>query len=429
MSRTSDLSSLISPLAGSVSSVTDVYYPGDPDYLEAISHWASSSTELSACAVVPGTAADVGIIVKSGGYSSNPGFSSTIGVHIWLTRLSEVTYDPASQTVVIGAGLIWDDVYAALQPFNVTVAGGRTTGQGVGGHILGGGYSYLTNQYGLTVDTVTAFELVRPDGQVVTVTQASDPDLEEETTLSGVVTRFTLQTFPPGQVWGGSIQFAASSVPNATAALLNFNANVVDPKASVVTSYNFALGALEESFSDGIFDEFLAIPYSTRDISTRSFLSLVQSGSVLSYTPEILEMLLYETTSWEPRLARKGGLVVSYTAQPSLPSMYTHNTQTTAFPPNRSLSLQPFDIYAAWTVESFDEYYHQAVKASMIRISNAAVALGQTALVGAPVVHPNYAMYDTPLADMYGDNLPALRNLKFAVDPQNVMRLSGGFKF
>lgn len=37
---------------------------GDPDYLEAISHWASSSTEPSACAVVPGTAADVGIIVS-----------------------------------------------------------------------------------------------------------------------------------------------------------------------------------------------------------------------------------------------------------------------------------------------------------------------------------------------------------------------------
>ena len=39
------------------------------------------------------------------------------------------------------------------------------------------GYSWLTNQYGLTVDTVTAFELVKPDGQLVTVTEASDPNL------------------------------------------------------------------------------------------------------------------------------------------------------------------------------------------------------------------------------------------------------------
>ena len=39
------------------------------------------------------------------------------------------------------------------------------------------GYSWKSNQYGLTVDTVTAFELVKPDGNVVTVTKASDPEL------------------------------------------------------------------------------------------------------------------------------------------------------------------------------------------------------------------------------------------------------------
>ena len=39
------------------------------------------------------------------------------------------------------------------------------------------GYSWHTNQYGLGVDTVTAFELVKPDGNVVTVTKASEPDL------------------------------------------------------------------------------------------------------------------------------------------------------------------------------------------------------------------------------------------------------------
>jgi hypothetical protein len=39
------------------------------------------------------------------------------------------------------------------------------------------GYSWKTNQYGLTIDTVTAFELVKPNGAIVTVTQASDPTL------------------------------------------------------------------------------------------------------------------------------------------------------------------------------------------------------------------------------------------------------------
>jgi len=39
------------------------------------------------------------------------------------------------------------------------------------------GYSWKTNQYGLGIDRVTAFELVKPNGNVVTVTKASNPNL------------------------------------------------------------------------------------------------------------------------------------------------------------------------------------------------------------------------------------------------------------
>ena len=113
-----------------------------------------------------------------------------------MYRFSDVVYNPQSQTAEIGAGLLWDDVYAALEPHNVNVVGGRVTGVGVAGFTLGGGkhklvydimcdkpkpfykgYSWKTNQYGLTIDTVTAFELVKPSGSVVTVTQSSDPTL------------------------------------------------------------------------------------------------------------------------------------------------------------------------------------------------------------------------------------------------------------
>ncbi|KAH9168083.1 hypothetical protein EDB89DRAFT_1994255 [Lactarius sanguifluus] len=41
---------------------------------------------------------------------------------------------------------------------------------------------------------------------------------------------------------------------------------------------------------------------------------------------------------------------------------------------------------------------------------------------------PNYALFDTPLEDIYGANLPRLRAIKQAVDPKDVMCLAGGFK-
>jgi hypothetical protein len=48
-------------------------------------------------------------------------------------------YISGSQTADMGAGLVWDDVYVALEPHRVNAVGGRTTGVGVAGLTLGGG--------------------------------------------------------------------------------------------------------------------------------------------------------------------------------------------------------------------------------------------------------------------------------------------------
>ena len=71
----------------------------------------------------------------------NPGFSSTSGVEIVMTRFNETKVNSTSGTVDVGAGLTWDQVYAALVPTGVNVVGGRIPGVGVGGLTLGGGES------------------------------------------------------------------------------------------------------------------------------------------------------------------------------------------------------------------------------------------------------------------------------------------------
>lgn len=63
-----------------------------------------------------------------------------------MYRFANVSYDQATQTTTIGAGLIWDDVYAALEPYGVNVAGGRVSGIGVAGFTLGGGKSVYSNR-------------------------------------------------------------------------------------------------------------------------------------------------------------------------------------------------------------------------------------------------------------------------------------------
>lgn len=69
----------------------------------------------------------------------NPGASSTPGVHISMARFAEIDYNADTKIAVVGAGCIWDDVYAALEEIGRTVVGGRVTGVGVAGFSLGGG--------------------------------------------------------------------------------------------------------------------------------------------------------------------------------------------------------------------------------------------------------------------------------------------------
>ena len=111
-----------------------------------------------------------------------------------MSRFNHLSYDTEAQTADIGAGLRWDAVYELLNPQGVTVLGGRTSGVGVAGFILGGGIlfypsyqtviltrfpglSWKTNQYGWTLDTVVAYDLVLPNGTFVTATADHNTDL------------------------------------------------------------------------------------------------------------------------------------------------------------------------------------------------------------------------------------------------------------
>ena len=58
-----------------------------------------------------------------------------------MKLFSQVEYDEAASTALVGAGLVWDDVYDALDAIDVSVVGGRATGVGVAGFTLGGGKS------------------------------------------------------------------------------------------------------------------------------------------------------------------------------------------------------------------------------------------------------------------------------------------------
>lgn len=47
-----------------------------------------------------------------------------------MARFADVLHDPEQETVTLGVGLTWGEVYEALEPLGVMVAGGRINGIG-----------------------------------------------------------------------------------------------------------------------------------------------------------------------------------------------------------------------------------------------------------------------------------------------------------
>lgn len=126
------------------------------------------------CVVQPSTTADVQKIVsylssrrirfaiRSGGHLPSPlGANTNDGVLIDTSSLNVREYDQKTQTVKIGTGNKWKNVYDYLDQYRVTVVGGRVLDVGVGGLVLGSGLSYLSDLYGMACDNVNNFE-VRP---------------------------------------------------------------------------------------------------------------------------------------------------------------------------------------------------------------------------------------------------------------------------
>jgi hypothetical protein len=52
--------------------------------------------------------------------------------------MNDITINSDRSSVSVGGGAIWKNIYAALQPMNLTVLGSRVAGLGVGGFLTGG---------------------------------------------------------------------------------------------------------------------------------------------------------------------------------------------------------------------------------------------------------------------------------------------------
>ncbi len=131
-------------------------FPSNPNYEASVeSYWSVTARLAPACFVLPTTAQDVSLAVKTlvksnsagpcrfairgGGHTPWPGAANIKdGVTIDLSSMNKVIYDKEKSMASIGPGARWTEVFEVLEPLGVAVPGGRNGAVGVGGFTLGG---------------------------------------------------------------------------------------------------------------------------------------------------------------------------------------------------------------------------------------------------------------------------------------------------
>jgi Berberine and berberine like len=74
-----------------------------------------------------------------------------------------------------------------------------------------------------------------------------------------------------------------------------------------------------------------------------------------------------------------------------------------------------------------DKPIADAIRSSKVTLIEAGIKDGQDLKDAA--TYPNYALFGTPLEEMYGQNLGRLREIRKEYDREDIMGLAGGWKF
>lgn len=115
---------------------------------------------------------------------------------------------------------------------------------GIGGLVLGGGYSWFTSARGFVADGVVNIEIVTADGSIINVNRTSNADLfvglKGGGNNFGIVTRFDLPAFQFGPMWGGLKIYSNSTTDAQITAFVNFTNNAkTDTHANLINYYSY----------------------------------------------------------------------------------------------------------------------------------------------------------------------------------------------
>jgi FAD/FMN-containing dehydrogenase len=201
----------------------DVFAPGDHGYDQARRAWNLTTDERPAVVVVAESAADVvhavrfarsrgmRIAPQGTGHGSESLEPLQDAMLLRTSRMRGVRIDPAAPTVRAEAGALWQDVTVPAAEHGLAALAGSSPDVGVTGYTLGGGLGWLARRYGLAANSVTAADIVTPDGRLRRADADHEPDLlwavKGGGGSVGVVTALEMRLYPVRELYAGALFF------------------------------------------------------------------------------------------------------------------------------------------------------------------------------------------------------------------------------
>ncbi|KAF9240326.1 CAZyme family AA7 [Penicillium roqueforti] len=440
-----------------------IYAPESEGYKDVLVRWSNTGMKYAGVVIQPIDTLDISIAlswaqqydvdlaVKGGGHSTAGTSSSDGGLVIDLSRMNQVTVDTERKTITAQGGATWKEVDEAGAVHSLAAVGGTVNHTGVGGLTLGGGYGWLSGQYGLTIDNLLSATVVLADGRIVTASATENVDLfwglRGAGYNFGVVADFTYQAYDQKDpVYSGLLGFTSGKLEGVMDALNNslakpdsrFGAICIfalapDGSGPMIIVIGFYNGPLEEGQKRFASLTALEPVLNTLDMVPYSVVNTLQNPQATYGDRKSFKGIFYEPPL-DPHFARVifNDFIAKIRSEPDLKT----SAIILEFVDMRKICEVPLTgtalasrnptqngiIYLRWTDSSKDLEHRTWAREvqSKWKVKLDARTKDQGVDSGVPQ-YINYAEPgDSVVSNIYGENLQRLQEVKAKYDPKNV---------
>ncbi|KAI0452945.1 hypothetical protein F5B21DRAFT_505852 [Xylaria acuta] len=459
---------ILAELGPKLSSQAAIVLPSDSGFANLAARWREYEAPNISAVVKVAVESDVQhtvryaekhsipFVARAGGHGATKALGDAKGaIQIDFRSLNYIKISEDGKTATIGGGANVKDTVSTLAAMGKRAVTGICECVGISAPALGGGHGWLQGQYGLMADQVISARLVLPNGELVTVSDNSNPDLfwaiKGAGHNFGLVTEWEYRVYddqpqwsyeifvysgdklealynlaneklkdqPPELVYWGYIIKVAEIDPDHPILWFGVIYNGSPEAASEYAQPFHDIGPLSVQTGQGSIHDLAVVTFQDVDGPGCAYgmTSLRYPIGLKSHNVAAVRQVydeIDETFRRVPEVAGSFFLLEGYSTQ----AVQAVDPDTTAFPHrDDKILITPYIMYAPnATIDSVAQEFGKKLRQYLLDGSDDPAHLR---------AYVNYADGDEPLPAVYGWEdwrLEKLRKLKARWDPKNKMR-------